>query len=207
MQKGSNYFGDSLRHGSHDEGRRKGANLPFGVIMLLDDSTSFIVRQAQQAIIDATITQEIGRTDIPPHITLAVSEKLDVSLLKRQLEDIAAGLPILNISFTKMNTFPTEPAVLYLAPVVTRELIHLHFRVHRMFSECANALWEYYLPDRWVPHCTIAEKLPTSLVEQARDLCQSIELPLEGKLDQMALVEFYPVRYKCSFRLIASLDG
>jgi len=48
--------------------------------------------------------------------------------------------------------------VVFLAPVVTAELLE----IHRSFHEGLEARYilsdSYYLPERWVPHCTISQE-------------------------------------------------
>ncbi|WP_233450623.1 2'-5' RNA ligase family protein [Rhizobium mongolense] len=54
---------------------------------------------------------------------------------------------------------------MWARPVPNGRLLQLHAAVH---SEIDPALCrEHYRPDRWVPHCTIAMKIPGAMFEPA----------------------------------------
>ena len=83
---------------------------------------------------------------------------------------------------------------MFLAPVVTRELLELHTKLHGMPPVAAGTRREYYLPGRWVPHCTIAEGL------EPDDICATVELARssgacrEVSIQEVGLVQLGPYR-------------
>ena len=63
------------------------------------------------------------------------------------------------VTFPSVGIFPTNGTV-FLAPTVTNELLKLHHSYHDYFKTFHNPN-SYYVPGKWVPHCTIANRLHT----------------------------------------------
>ena len=82
----------------------------------------------------------------------------------------------------------------FLAPVVTGELLELHAPVHRMAPVVAGAGREYYLPGRWVPHCTIAEGLAPGDIGATVELARNSGAGGQVSIQEIGLVQLGPYR-------------
>jgi hypothetical protein len=49
--------------------------------------------------------------------------------------------------------------------------------------------WEHYLPDQWVPHCTLAGGLEASEVDAALDVLAASGVPITATIDSAAVVD------------------
>ena len=174
--------------------------MPFAVEMFLDETTADVVRQTWQAVADADVAQYLNTSNARPHVTLAVAQNVDVPACDRLLAELAATTPIRSVTFSSLGVFPSESAVVFLAPVVTADLLAFHAAFHRRFADLAGEPWAYYLPGCWVPHCTLAQDFAVANVPRAVEACRQIRLPLSGCFVEIALVEFRPVRHVVSHR-------
>ena len=110
------------------------------------------------------------------------------------LREFARECPALRLHLASVGRFPSNEGVVFLAPVVTRKLLELHTRLHGMPPVAAGTRREYYLPGRWVPHCTIAEGL------EPDDICATVELARSSgacrdvSIQEVGLVQFGPYR-------------
>lgn len=100
-----------------------------------------------------------------PHISLAVFRDVEPALLTDVLVDIARNTLPLEVGLAAVASFPGAEGVLFLVPTVSKELIELHEYFHERISKLGLKANPYYLPGRWVPHCTIASDLSSSLDE------------------------------------------
>lgn len=64
------------------------------------------------------------------------------------------------VTFLSVGIFPTNGTV-FLAPIVTDELLKLHHSYHDYFKNFHDNPNSYYVPGKWVPHCTVANRLHT----------------------------------------------
>lgn len=129
-----------------------------------------------------------------PHVSLAVFDLVDVERTSAALGEFARECPALRLHLASIGRFPGDEGVVFLAPIVTRELLELHAMLHRMPAVVAGTKREYYLPGRWVPHCTLAEGLQPDAV------CKAVELAHAGgacravSIREIGLVQIGPYR-------------
>ncbi|MGE7889116.1 2'-5' RNA ligase family protein [Bacillus cereus] len=99
---------------------------------------------------------------VEPHITLADYNELDVHLYTKKLEEfVAIQQNIAAITFPSVGIFPTNGTV-FLAPTITDEFLTLHHSYHDYFKNFHDNFNSYYVQGKWVPHCTIANRLHTN---------------------------------------------
>ncbi|PFK31640.1 hypothetical protein COI93_20635 [Bacillus cereus] len=96
--------------------------------------------------------------DLEPHITLADYDTLDLKTYGEKLEKFTENIECFPVEFSSVGTFPTNGTI-FLAPTITRGLLELHQSFHNHFKDFHNQPHSYYVPEKWVPHCTIANRL------------------------------------------------
>ncbi len=117
------------------------------------------------------------------------------------LEAFAWDTAPLECSLASVGVFPTEEGVVFLAPVVTRELLDLHQEFQMRLDEFGARCSAYYRPGAWVPHCTLATGVARAAVPQAVPVCLDAALPIRARFERVALVEFWPVKVLYAFDL------
>jgi 2'-5' RNA ligase len=157
----------------------------------------YVDRAAEGAIRALQRTPRGG--DSRPHVSLAAYDQLDTARCREVVAAFAAGQPSLDVTFASWGAFPAAEPVLFLAPVVTDGLLALHRALHDRLA-AFGAGDPYCRPDAWVPHCTLAIGLPTSELPSVADACRHA-LPIHGRLESIALVEYQPRREIGAFDL------
>lgn len=130
-----------------------------------------------------------------PHVSLAVyNDGLDAADFPEQLREFAQSVAPFEFKLSSVGTFPSREGVVFLAPVVTRQLLAVHARFHKVFSRNDELGMAYYLPGNWVPHCTVAINLSAAEAREAVAYCRESFQPITGRFQQIGLVEFRPVK-------------
>lgn len=129
-----------------------------------------------------------------PHLSLTVFAHLEPTSIDALLVEFAATTPPLPVTFAAVGIFPTKQGVVYLAPVVTVDLLTLHARFHHLLKRLALPGNSYYLPGNWMPHCTVGLDLPLDKLGQAVMLCHHADVFRAVTLTTVRLIEFHPVR-------------
>jgi len=145
-----------------------------------------------------SILHEIGAR---PHVSLAVFEKVETGPLCHEIEELAADQPSIEVRLGSVGTFPSDEGVVFLAPVVTPEILEFHRRFHSRLQAIGVSSSRYYEPGFWVPHCTMAIGIEPSEVPRAIQICHASDGIGEFVLNAIGLVEFVPVRDICVFPL------
>jgi 2'-5' RNA ligase len=166
----------------------------FAVEANLDPGAAARVRALWDDLARRGITSEMPEMGADPHVSLAVFDEVDPKALGPVLDSFARGREPLELRLASVGSFPTAEGVVYLAPVVTPALLEWHADLDRRLERLGARAWDYYRPGSWVPHCTVALSLDPDGVAEAVRVTRESGVFGPAALDEIALVEFRPVR-------------
>jgi 2'-5' RNA ligase len=170
---------------------------------LSKDSAAPVVK-LWQTLATASISSVMLDLGAQPHISLAIFQDLDPAVLQEDLKRFAEVTGSLSVVLSCAGTFPTAEGVVFLAPVVTQELLAVHERLHSLMRDRGVQSVNYYWPGEWVPHCTVAMGVTPDKIGAATEICVQSEAFGPVELDAVSLIEFPPVREIYAFPLSAS---
>lgn len=174
------------------------------VEVYFDGQTEAQVRQLWQRVASHGIDSPLSEGAVRPHLSLAVFDQADGLLLQEAVAAFASHCPPLWILFAFVGAFPAPEGVVFLAPVVTSELLEMHAVFHKRLRALGLVSQAHYQPGRWVPHCTVAIRAAPEQMVQAVDLCLRSEALGPATLAQIGLVACRPVRPLCTLPLKAT---
>jgi 2'-5' RNA ligase len=173
--------------------------MAFAIVLYFDPSTEAKVQALWETLAEQGVSSVMATMDIRPHISLAGWEGAAPETWHDELADLAAHTAPLITQLSAVGTFPTDQGVVYLAPVVTAELVKLHETFHARLSRLGISSFDYYRPASWVPHCTVAINLPPEGILATVDACRKSRVFGPARLTEVALVEYLPVKEICVF--------
>ncbi len=130
--------------------------------------------------------------DYRPHITLAVYDKLDAGRADRVIDAVSSRLrepP--RVRFAGIRHFDGEPLVLWAAPDPHPALDDAHGLVHAMIDP--SSCRPHYRPGAWVPHCTLAMRIPHQRRAGALAFAGRPIEPFTVAFDRLDCLRFPPV--------------
>ncbi|PKK88993.1 MAG: hypothetical protein CVV64_16345 [Candidatus Wallbacteria bacterium HGW-Wallbacteria-1] len=156
------------------------------------------------------ITHSLSRSGLPvasddpnwrPHITLAVYENVPdqnallqlVSAFARKATIIDSEEPFLDCAFSSLGHFPSTEGVVYLSPVPSRNLLRIHRLYHEMTETMESDERGWYLPDRWVPHCTLGTGMTPDEIGTAASLMAGDFPTAPFRFSGVGVITFSPV--------------
>ena len=127
--------------------------MPFGIELLFDPQMDKSIRAIWRKLDKEKIPTPLHRDN--PHVTLSAFDDANMKVVEVRCRTVAAKFPPLTACFESIGSFTNE-RVLFLAPVVTPELLDIHEKVHRAIGPLVKGHSHYYLPGYcWAPHCTL----------------------------------------------------
>lgn len=166
----------------------------FAVELHIDEVSAAPIVALSNAIYAQCGGENLTGIGARPHLSLTVFSELHPALLRELLAEFAATTPPLTVTLTAVGTFPSTQGVVYLAPVVTMDLLAIHARFHALLKPMTATSTAYYLPGNWIPHCTVGIELPANKIGQAVTLCKQTDVFRPVTLTTVRLIEFRPVR-------------
>ena len=166
----------------------------YAIALNLSQASAARVVRLWEDLAGASISSAMLDLGAQPHVSLAVVDELDPARIRADLGRLAEATSSLSMDLASAGTFPTAAGVVFLAPVVTPELLEVHRGFHRLLSDRGVESVAYYRPGNWVPHCTVAIDVVADKVGAALEICVRSEAFGTVELDELSLISFRPVR-------------
>lgn len=138
-----------------------------------------------------------------PHITLACFNDVDEEKCKERLKVFAETHYTMPAYLGSVGMF-TDTKTIFAAPIMTSSMYDIQREIHDCFSDFDTKGWEWYLPDRWVPHCGIAlmSEDEEEAYYKACDLVLHEFEKTSGEFLSVGLVKIsFPVQEICTYDL------
>jgi 2'-5' RNA ligase len=168
--------------------------MPFAIELLFDSRTDKAVRKLGRLLENKKIPTILSAPGASPHLTLAVFDKLKQKRMIPLLDKLARRFNPIPFALASLGNFPGKERALFLAPVVTPDLLKLHQSLHLSMKGLIQGELAYYFPGRWVPHCTLGMGLTLGELNQGFDYLQKLPYAQKGRYTRLALAEYHPVK-------------
>ena len=161
----------------------------YGLIAAFDQSTESFIKNVWKELKEKSISSYAYEVeDRIPHITLASYNQLNRGDFFDQMDETYQYQSKIDINFKSIGSF-LKSGALYYSPTVTKGLYELHSNHHKDFGRFHDDSNSLYLPDHWIPHCTIANRLTQGKLQEAFHYCSKRHTTLFGKIVKVALIE------------------
>lgn len=161
----------------------------YGMIALFDERLEQQIKEIWEGLKREEITSYAFEVaDRQPHITLAGYGNLNVEAYVELMDSFYRSKETVNLTFSSLGTF-IQSSALFLSPTISSGLKSLYSEHHHIFAEFNDNAESLYLPDSWIPHCTLANRLSKEKMKDAFEYCTDIVKPISGKVVEVALIE------------------
>jgi 2'-5' RNA ligase superfamily len=92
-----------------------------------------------------------------PHFSYHVADEYDLVQLRPTLEQLAGSMRQFAAQASGIGIFTRKEPVIYLPVVRSAEMQRVHGDIARLAEPLTTGFNEFYAPEIWIPHTTIAE--------------------------------------------------
>ena len=175
--------------------RRAGIGVPpCGVVSLLDERSTERVEATWKQL-----ERELGLRGVLsmpfPHFSYQIAEGYEREAAEATLAELARSIAPFTITTTGISTFPEPWPVVFVAIDRVPYLRTLHERIFSACAPHARAPLDYYRPERWTPHITLAHGEERNSVPLPAETVRTIVATLDPvgyrwtvPIDNLALV-------------------
>lgn len=171
--------------------------MPYALELELDAGAGAAIRTLWQTMSAVGVTW-MAESGASPHVSLAIWETIDRPRFDTELSRLAAEIGPIDIAFDGAGSFPG--GTVFLRPTPNPALRELQRHVHARFASLGEGSWAYYLPESWIPHCTLAMDVPDDRVREALAIAERAPA-ITGRFEHVGIVEFRPVQVLARYPL------
>jgi hypothetical protein len=164
------------------------ARMAQGIVLLLDDDADAAVRACWRSLEEADISSLVTHTHGKhvPHISLVVAELIEIGEWLAVLREGWFAGPPVSVQLGPVGTFPDGGWVFLGVEGLDRSA---HVRLVASLGDDVSDPWEHYLPDMWVPHCTLAGGLDAHEIQAALVTLGGSALSVPATIDAAAVID------------------
>ena len=170
--------------------------MQYAIELFFDRETEKTLFRYAERIAEENLSTKYLEWKTRPHITLACFNDVDESTCVERLRLFAQKRPALPAYIGSLGMF-TDTKTIFASPIMTRAMYQIQRELHDCLRDFDTQGWEWYLPDRWVPHCGIAlmKEDPEEAYYKACDLVLREFEKVNGKFAAIGLVRIsFPVK-------------
>jgi len=157
-------------------------------VLIFDEEAEARIRGAWLALADAAISRSMLPPGFRPHLSLSVGTDFDFERMAGELLPLASATPVFPVGLPSLGVFADTGAV-YLGVTPSTALLDLHRRVDTACERVALSLHDWYRPDAWVPHVSLAFGLTADGLAEAVRLLSGLDLKMVVRAEVLALVQ------------------
>jgi 2'-5' RNA ligase len=173
----------------------------YAVELYFDSQMEEQVRSFRESIYELGVEPVLGKLGDKPHISLGVFSKVDPEKLQQITFTFAQKVERFQVQLEAVGTFSTPDNVLFITPIPTFDLLNCHREFHKLLINEKLISSRYYLPDHWVPHCTLEVNLPDEQLDLAIRLCRQNFTSIHGWFSQIGVISYRPIVYLADYSL------
>lgn len=84
---------------------------------------------------------------------------MEIDSLKDELSKLCNKIPPFEVIVEGFGYFETPSKVVYLKVMKTNELIEVHKEINGLLEKNCESIFDFYTPENWVPHITLAMEI------------------------------------------------
>lgn len=129
--------------------------MQYAIELYYDRETEKKLFGLAQRIADQKISTKFLEWKTRPHLTLACFNDVDEMQCMKKLSAFADEHKTMPAYIGSVGMF-NDTKTVFVSPVMNSGMYQFHRELHDALKDFDANGWEWYCPDRWVPHCTIA---------------------------------------------------
>lgn len=165
-------------------GRKKGSFKTLAVLGYFDSETEKKICRIREMFNIKCDNSE----DEPnrPHVTFLITEDRGIDLLSKRINGLIRRIKLPAVRFSHIGYFPRSK-VLFIGITPTNELMRFHAVISNRFDAANEGISPYYMPEKWVPHCSIAEGTDELSIRPDPD--NEMGFPFEARIVKISVTE------------------
>lgn len=129
--------------------------MQYAIELYYDEETEKKLFNLAKRIADEKISTKFLEWKTRPHLTLACFNDMNEVHCIEKLKDFAQTHKVMPAYIGSVGMF-NDTKTIFVSPIMNSSMYQFHRELHESLKGFDATGWEWYLPNNWIPHCTIA---------------------------------------------------
>lgn len=169
--------------------------MQYAIELYYDKETEDKLYALSKRVADEKLSTKFLEWKTRPHLTLACFNDVDEEKCITQLKEFAKSHMQMPAYIASVGMF-TDTKTIFASPMMNDEMYQFQRELHECLHDFDTKGWEWYHPNRWMPHCTLALTKEDSedVFYKASELILHEFKKMSGKFVSIGLVKIsFPV--------------
>lgn len=170
-------------------------NMQYAIELYYDKETEQKLFNLAKRVADEKLSTKFLEWKTRPHLTLACFNDVNETKCIQRLNNFAKTHKPMPAYIGSIGMF-NDTRTIFASPVMNGSMYQFQRELHEYLQDFDITGWEWYCPDRWVPHCTLAltKEDDEEVFYKASDLILHEFRKMSGKFVSVGLVKIsFPV--------------
>ena len=177
--------------------------MQYAIELYFDKETEQRLADLIQSVADKQLSKKYMEWKTRPHLTLACFNDVNEQDCIEKLTDFTRTHKQIPAYIGSVGMF-TDTKTIFVSPVMNESMYQFQKELFEHLSGFNTTGYEWYRPNRWVPHCTLAltKEDDDEVFYKASDLILHEFTKMSGRFVSVGLVKIsFPVEEICTFDL------
>ena len=138
-----------------------------------------------------SIMQKIGSR---PHLALSVLNFIEEVEIPNIIQYLVNNHKLFGIEFPAISMIPGKSQTVFLSPSLNVQLIDMQHNLYDHLIEKGYSPQKFYIPNQWLPHCTISKELSFKETLETFTVCENYSVTGNATVTEVGIIEFRPRR-------------
>ena len=129
--------------------------MQYAIELYFDKETERQLWDLAKKIAEENISTKFLEWETRPHLTLACFNDVREAQCIEQLKKFAHNHKAMPASIGSVGMF-NDTKTIFVSPIMNSGMYQFHRELHENLKDFDTNGWEWYCPNNWVPHCTVA---------------------------------------------------
>lgn len=169
--------------------------MKYAIELYYDKETEQKLFNLEKRVADEKLSTKFLEWKTRPHLTLACFNDVNEVKCIQQLKNFAQTHKPMPAYIGSIGMF-NDTRTIFASPVMNDSMYQFQRELHKCLQDFDTTGWEWYCPNSWVPHCTLAltKEDDEEVFYKASDLILHEFRKISGKFVSVGLVKIsFPV--------------
>ena len=129
--------------------------MQYAIELFYDKQTEEQLYDLAKAVGDAGLSSKFLEWKTRPHLTLACFNDVDEEKCIRLLKKFAQTHEKMPAHIASVGMF-NDTKTIFVSPMMNDSMYQFQRELHEYLKDFDTKGWEWYCPNSWMPHCTVA---------------------------------------------------